>query len=1072
MSRLADLFRPTRRPRRCPGRRLSLEALEDRCLLSADLLASVLDPVSFQTAAQSMWGPSGPSVIDTGKLFAGTAWDYAINPTLGSEAANNFIALDAATRGKVGVDFQAILDPGSVDVRYAAQAGLDVVAGTGDTFTIHSTAVGNPTGNLMTRSPNIDVESNFIFELAASLAIRGEIGTPDITITIPTLTFVNQCTPTFFGPVCIPVPVVGSKEVTIPGITLAAFDQSLLSLDVAGTQQLLKLTNDPANPEFSILGLELASAPPGENLSLTFDLAFDPTLPPFFDVTAVTDSDPQKPSKEHSTNPFDVDVAFSMGDITIEAPTLFLDQSTFSEENGVAGLRASGETNLARIDLDADFLASVLFGLPPLGGSAGLTFSGIEVFGLSYDLLDVDVGPQFSVSQEFEFVPEPWVTLSFSKPVVIGGQMVQQHSMPVGSSLDVAFAGASAGEALDVQTSYFLNNQFRNSTNLLVAPQVDLLALAASVTTFLGTLFDEALIDPPPFTGPAVKLATIFEDTYTLGGFNTVAGQSLHLDFNEPPIINPENLALSMATVDEGSPATLSGTFTDPNAGQVHTVVIDWGDGTILTTIELGEGVHEFGPVPHTYADDAATPYAIAVTVTDGPGESDDAAAAVTVVNVPPTLILGGASAVDEGALYTLNLSSSDPGDDRIDHWTINWGDGHVQAVAGDPSAVTHTYADGLAGYTITATATDEDGTFAAGPHSVTVNNVAPTVGFTGSGLNLDASGQPIAFSGVRGQTLHFTGTLSDPGFDNPAASPATQETFTHVIDWGDGTSTGVQSAAVHQAGSPGVPTAGSFAASHVYASDGTYTVTVTVTDDDSGETVLTETVTIAAAAMQESGNLAAGGTTGPDDLRFVPGAGSGEIEVQLNGASLGTYSPTGVLLAFGQAGDDDIQVAGSIGLPAWLYGGGGKDRLKGGAGHDVLSGGAEDDLLLGGGGRDLLLGGTGADRLIGNADDDILIAGFTTYDDQVAAISALIAEWTSDNDYATRVSNLRTSFLKTEGDGATVFDDGAADVLTGSSGQDWFFANLNPEDPEDVRDRITDLSDDVFAGDLDFILS
>ena len=58
--------------------------------------------------------------------------------------------------------------------------------------------------------------------------------------------------------------------------------------------------------------------------------------------------------------------------------------------------------------------------------------------------------------------------------------------------------------------------------------------------------------------------------------------------------------------------------------------------------------------------------------------------------------------------------------------------------------------------------------------------------------------------------------------------------------------------------------------------------------------------------------------------------------------------------------GDDDIQVAGGITLPAWLYGGDGNDRLQGGGGNNVLVGGAGDDQLIGGGGRDLLIGGLG----------------------------------------------------------------------------------------------------------------
>jgi hypothetical protein len=87
--------------------------------------------------------------------------------------------------------------------------------------------------------------------------------------------------------------------------------------------------------------------------------------------------------------------------------------------------------------------------------------------------------------------------------------------------------------------------------------------------------------------------------------------------------------------------------------------------------------------------------------------------------------------------------------------------------------------------------------------------------------------------------------------------------------------------------------------------------------------------VSIAVASLQAGGVLAVGGSPGNDDLRFVPGASAGQIEVELNGVSLGNYSPTSQLLAFGQAGDDDVQVAGGINLPACLSGDAGHDRLR-----------------------------------------------------------------------------------------------------------------------------------------------
>jgi len=213
---------------------------------------------------------------------------------------------------------------------------------------------------------------------------------------------------------------------------------------------------------------------------------------------------------------------------------------------------------------------------------------------------------------------------------------------------------------------------------------------------------------------------------------------------------------------------------------------------------------------------------------------------------------------------------------------------------------------------------------------------------------------------------------------------------------------------------------------------------------------------------------LFVGGTTGRDVFVVSPVGTTGTVEVRIDGVLVGTYSPTGRLVVYAQAGDDDVTVAGSITLPAWLYGGDGDDRLKGGGGHDVLLGEAGDDLLVGGGGRDFLIGGTGADRLVGNADDDILIAGTTAFDGNTTALCAVMAEWTrTDRTYEQRIANLR------DGGGhngsyrlntTTVFNDTAEDVLTGGSGLDWFLFDA-------VLDRATDLNDEAFIDDLDFIL-
>jgi len=268
----------------------------------------------------------------------------------------------------------------------------------------------------------------------------------------------------------------------------------------------------------------------------------------------------------------------------------------------------------------------------------------------------------------------------------------------------------------------------------------------------------------------------------------------------------------------------------------------------------------------------------------------------------------------------------------------------------------------------------------------------------------------------------------------------------------------------------------------HAYTDLGTYIVTMTARDQGGLVSDPVEhAVDIRIIAEEPSfcdpskTSLAVGGTLGDDHIVFHPGEAEGEVVVLLNGVTLGSYYPTGQLLAYGQAGNDTIQVSGGLAFSAWLDGGDGDDRLKGGAGHDVLLGGAGDDLLVGGAGRDLLIGGVGIDRIVGNPDDDILIAGRTLFDTNDRALCAILHEWTSDRDYATRVDNLRGAgsgdrwngdiFLKTDGPEATVFDDGVRDLLTGSEGLDWFIFN-------DSEDKATDLSDEEFANFLNFIMA
>jgi uncharacterized lipoprotein NlpE involved in copper resistance len=258
-------------------------------------------------------------------------------------------------------------------------------------------------------------------------------------------------------------------------------------------------------------------------------------------------------------------------------------------------------------------------------------------------------------------------------------------------------------------------------------------------------------------------------------------------------------------TVNEGQFFVPAISFVDPTdtdpAGRLYT--IDWGDGTSSSGRSFNPAALGVG---HTYADDNAS-YTVTVTVDDDGAQSGSDSFQVTVNNVAPTLNLSGGGSVAEGALYTLAISHSDPGDDTIASYSIDWGDGGpaqtvtAAELATAGGSVTHIYADGAAGgtaRTITVNATDEDGTWTQ-TKALTVNNVAPTIALTGN-LTVD-----------EGSTFTLNlGAVADPGQDTPTS---------YTISWGDGVVEVVNSLGDY---------------THVYA-DGTTnrTITVLVTDED-----------------------------------------------------------------------------------------------------------------------------------------------------------------------------------------------------------------------------------------------
>ena len=440
--------------------------------------------------------------------------------------------------------------------------------------------------------------------------------------------------------------------------------------------------------------------------------------------------------------------------------------------------------------------------------------------------------------------------------------------------------------------------------------------------------------------------------------------------------------------------------------------------------------------------------------VTDNGGLTAVSTATISLTNANPTAVITGApTSSPEGTAVPLGSTVSDPGtpDTHTRAWSVTKNGAAFASGTGPTFSFTP---NDNGSYVVTLTATDDDGGVGTDTRTITVTNLNPTAAVSGPS------------SGVRGQPRAFTLSATDPSSADQAAG------FVYTITWGDGSAAETVSRTAGNGSGVDV--------SHVFTASGTYSVQVTATDKDNGtSTTATHTITITAVALQTDPcdptktMLVVGGTPGNDTIVFNPGSGPGDVQVLLNSISLGTFSPTGRLVAYGQAGDDFIQVAGGLSLSAWLYGGDGNDQLHDGGGNDVLLGGAGNDQLHGGQGLDLLLGGLGADDLVGNADGDLLIGGTTAFDANEAPLCAVLAEWTSGRDYAARVANLRGTgsgprangnyFLAADGPGRTVFDDGAVDRLTGAGGQDWIFANIDSGILDDVTGVIgSGLIDDI----------
>jgi hypothetical protein len=292
---------------------------------------------------------------------------------------------------------------------------------------------------------------------------------------------------------------------------------------------------------------------------------------------------------------------------------------------------------------------------------------------------------------------------------------------------------------------------------------------------------------------------------------------------NQAPTVAADNATV---TVNEGTAPANSGTFFDPDG---DTVAITASAGTVTPT-GTSAGTWSW---TQPASDEPSSP-TVTVKADDGHGLSATTSFTVTTTGVAPTVSIsrataGSASALSsapvstpEGTAVNLNASVSSPStDDNAAGFKYSWSVTKNGTVIGTGSAAAFSFTPDDEGTFVAALQATDDGGM-TGTTSVTFTgaNVAPSAKIAGV-----TASAPLVITAH--ESLTFGGSFSDPG---------ALDSHTATWNFGDGS---ISTTSFGPGGSAGL------SATHSYGAAGTYTVNLTVTDDDGGVGQATTKVTV-----------------------------------------------------------------------------------------------------------------------------------------------------------------------------------------------------------------------------------
>ena len=178
----------------------------------------------------------------------------------------------------------------------------------------------------------------------------------------------------------------------------------------------------------------------------------------------------------------------------------------------------------------------------------------------------------------------------------------------------------------------------------------------------------------------------------------------------------------------EGRPVDVGVGITDANVDETHTISVDWGDGSPVVDVPVGEsligctnlngadftdldaecGLTATASPTHVYADNGS--YLVGVEVCDSDGECASANQTLDVANVAPNVTLARPAVTDSAVRISGTYADPSPVDTH--RLTVDWGDGtrSVADIAGGIITATHTFSDSTTAASIVVCVVDDDG--------------------------------------------------------------------------------------------------------------------------------------------------------------------------------------------------------------------------------------------------------------------------------------------------------------------------------------------------------------------------